>query len=74
LNSSIRPAVTLLVRHDEDRRVERRLLRPCLLTGVEHALAHHARAGALERLPHASSDIVTLKNTFPAISPQLPRE
>src|SRR3954462_13487754 len=46
------PGVTLLVRHDEDGRVERRLLRPRLLTGVEHALAHHARAGALERLPH----------------------
>jgi hypothetical protein len=40
------------VRHDEDRRVERRLLRPRLLAGVEHALAHHARTGALERLPH----------------------
>jgi hypothetical protein len=39
------------VRHDEDRRVERRFLRPRLLAGVEHALAHHARAGALERLP-----------------------
>src|ERR1700730_17697914 len=46
------PGVTLLVRHDEDRRVERRLLRPRLLAEVEHALAHHARAGALERLPH----------------------
>src|SRR5205085_11036532 len=45
------PGPTLLVRHGEDRRVERRLLRPRLLTGVEHALAHHARAGALERLP-----------------------
>ena len=33
------PGVTLLVRHDEDRRVERRLLRPRLLAGVEHALA-----------------------------------
>src|SRR6476620_9160057 len=44
--------VTLLVRHDEDRRVERRLLRPRLLAEVEHALAHHARAGALERLAH----------------------
>jgi hypothetical protein len=43
--------VTLLVRHDEDRGVEGRLLRPRLLAGVEHALAHHARAGALERLP-----------------------
>ena len=39
------------MRHDEDRRVERRLLRPRLLAEVEHALAHHARAGALERLP-----------------------
>src|SRR4051794_1866087 len=114
------PGVTLLVRHDEDRRVERRLLRPALLTRFEHALAHHARAGALERLPHdvvvapllsaspsfrfsrknrcgnihccssihcgpikssmdsgamnPSSDIDTLKNTFPAISPQLPSE
>src|SRR5205807_7035013 len=28
------------------------LLRPHLLAGVEHALAHDARAGALERLPH----------------------
>src|SRR5205823_11548773 len=46
------PGVTLLVRHDEDRRVERRLLRPRLLAEVEHALAHHARAGALERLPY----------------------
>src|SRR6266851_4769714 len=46
------PGVTLLVRHDEDRRVERRLLRPRLLAEVEHALAHDARAGALERLPH----------------------
>src|SRR3954467_10699095 len=46
------PGVTLLVRHDEDRRVERRLLRPRLLAEVEHALAHHARAGALERLAH----------------------
>src|SRR5204863_7637736 len=45
------PGVTLLVRHDEDRRVERRLLRPRRLAEVEHALAHHARAGALERLP-----------------------
>src|SRR5207253_11008917 len=45
------PGVALLVRHDEDRRVERRLLRPRLLAEVEHALAHHARAGALERLP-----------------------
>ena len=42
----------LLVCHDEDRRVERCLLRPRLLAGFEHALAHHARAGALERLPH----------------------
>ena len=40
------PGVALLVRHDEDRRVERRRLRPHLLAGVEHALAHHARAGA----------------------------
>jgi hypothetical protein len=39
------------VRHDEDRGVEGRLLRPCLLAEVEHALAHDARAGALERLP-----------------------
>src|SRR5438552_11848745 len=46
------PGVTLLVRHDEDRRVERRLLRPRRLAEVEHALAHHARACALERLPH----------------------
>src|SRR4029453_10926934 len=46
------PGVTLLVGHDEDRRVERRLRRPRLLAGVEHALAHHARAGALERLAH----------------------
>ncbi len=46
------PGVTLLVRHDEDRCVERRVLRPRRLAGVEHALAHHARAGALERLPH----------------------
>src|SRR2546423_8081371 len=45
------PGVTLLVRDDEDRSVERRLLRPHLLAGVEHALAHNARAGALERLP-----------------------
>src|SRR4029453_2514765 len=45
------PGVTLLVRHDEDRRVARRLLRPRLLAEVEHALAHHARAGALEWIP-----------------------
>src|ERR1700733_3365146 len=45
------PGVTLLVRHDEDRRVERCLLRPRLLAEVEHALAHHARARALERFP-----------------------
>src|SRR6185437_2668065 len=45
------PALTPLVRHDEDGRVERRLLRPHLLAGVEHALTHHAGAGALERLP-----------------------
>src|SRR5579872_2283704 len=45
------PRVALLVRHDEDRRVERRLLRPRLLAGVKHTLAHHARAGSLERLP-----------------------
>jgi hypothetical protein len=38
------------VGHDEDRRVERRLLRPRLLAGFEHALAHHAGAGALECL------------------------
>src|ERR1700741_118341 len=44
------PGVTLLVRHDEDRRVERRLLRPRPLAEIEHALAHDARAGALERL------------------------
>jgi hypothetical protein len=43
------PGATLLVRHDEHRRVERRLLRPRLLAEVEHALVHHARAGALER-------------------------
>src|SRR5260370_19436741 len=47
------PGVTLLVRHDEDRRVERRLLRPRLLPHVEHALAHDARPRALEPLPHA---------------------
>src|SRR3982074_1562881 len=34
----------------ETRRVQRRPLRPHLLAGVEHALAHHARARALERL------------------------
>ena len=114
------PGVTPLVGHDEDRRVERRLLRPHLLACVEHALAHHACAGAPERrardvvvepflaalaepqvlpeeplredprlqlhplLPHQllrgpgamnpSSDIETLKNTFPAISPALPSE
>src|SRR6266566_4325406 len=34
-----RPRVTLLVRHHEDRGVEGRLLRPCLLAEVEHALA-----------------------------------
>src|SRR4249920_464793 len=45
------PGVTFGVRHDEDRRVERRLLRPRLLAGVEHSLTHHARAGALECLP-----------------------
>ena len=33
------PGVTLLVGDNEDRRVERRLLRPHLLAGVEHALA-----------------------------------
>src|SRR4051794_12354557 len=31
--------------------MERRLLRPRRLACVEHALAHHARTGALERLP-----------------------
>jgi hypothetical protein len=38
--------------HGEVGDTKRRLLRPHLLAGVEHALAHHARAGALERLPH----------------------
>ena len=46
------PGVTLLMRHDEDGRVKRRLFGPCVLAGVEHSLAHDARTGALERLPH----------------------
>ena len=45
------PGITFRVGHDEDRCVERRLLRPRLLAGVEQALAHHARPGAIERLP-----------------------
>ena len=58
------PRVTLLVRHDEHRRVERRLLRPRMLAGVEHSLAHHARAGALERLP----DDVVVAPLFAALA------
>ena len=46
------PRVASLVRHDEHRRVERRVLGPGVLAGVEHALAHHVRAGAVEGPGH----------------------
>src|SRR4029079_15013991 len=55
-----------------DRRVERSLLRPRLLAGVEHALAHHARAGALERLPQ--DVVVAPLLTAPAEQQVLPEE
>src|ERR1700745_3995339 len=48
---SMASRVALLVGDDGHGGVEGRLLRPCLLAEVEHALAHDARAGALERLP-----------------------
>lgn len=46
------PRVASLVRHDEHRRVERRVLGPGVLAGVEHAFAHHVRAGPVEGPGH----------------------
>src|SRR6267143_1217247 len=42
------PRSSDLVRHDEDRRVERRLLGPKFFPALEHSLAHDAHPGAIE--------------------------